>query len=243
MAHSKDLQARSKFNADKYFHAKVTIHCQYDRIVKIIKDKLNEEASVKFQETCFGNLVYNAANLQLCSQMLHQILLRQADFGSADEMWFNICGTTTRFGPQEFCFLTGLRMGNVAEKFNDISAKDEQPHLLNVIQTEGKLTQAALIDFFKSCSIEDVSDIVSLALLTFLHGVLIPGDGKSLVDNRFLYLCEDMNAWNAFPWGSLSYNKTIEFLGRAVPRGLLQKGKSMKTYALGGFPFAFQVIY
>ena len=95
MSHSKTLKASPKVPENWYFHAKVTVVCQYERIAGLIKQKLSEEAAAKFKETCFGKLVYNAPNFQLCSQLLHQILLQEANYGSADEMWFNLCETTT----------------------------------------------------------------------------------------------------------------------------------------------------
>src|SRR5262249_47847981 len=116
------------------------------------------------------------------------------------------------------------------------------PRLLKIVTTDGRLTQAALLDFFKSCSIQDINDIVALAFLTFLYGVLIPGGGRSIVDNRFLYLADDLKAWDNFPWGRLCYEKTKDSLSKAVPKGLLQKGR-VKTYTLGGFSYALQVFY
>ena len=88
------------------------------------------------------------------------------------------------------------------------------------IKVTGKVTQAALLDFFRSSSLESVDDAVATALLAFLYGVLIPGEGKNQVDIRFFHLAQDLAAWNAFPWGRLCYGKTIESLRKAVSKGL-----------------------
>src|SRR5262249_11737435 len=150
MTYLKTLKATPKFQSNCYFHAKVTVLSQYERIVKLIKHKLNDEATEKFKESCFGKLVYEDPNLQLCSQLVHQIMLREANCGSSEELWFNICGTTTRFGPQEFCLVTGLGWGDLDKQFAEIISKEDQPRLLKIVTTDGRLTQAALLDFFKS---------------------------------------------------------------------------------------------
>ena len=126
MSQSKTLKASPKVAENQYFHAKVTVACQYERIARLIKEKLSEEAAAKFKESCFGKLVYNSPNSQFCAQLVHQILLREADYGCADEMWFNLCGTTTCFGRREFCLVTGLAWGSLDEKYAEISSKEEQ---------------------------------------------------------------------------------------------------------------------
>ena len=231
----------SKLSPDNYFHAKVTLRSQYHRIVSQIKSKLTDSQADLFKTTCFGKLVYEAPDLKFNHQMVHQILLREADRGSGNEMWFNLCGKCARFGAEEFCLVTGLELGNAEEALDVLSAKEEEPRLLRVIPSKGKLTFGELLEFFKDCKLDDDNDMVSMALLAFVHGALNPHEAKTFVDKRVFHLAEDFEALNRFPWGSLCHSITLESLRKAVVKCLSQKGSS-KTYGLGGFPYAFQVI-
>ena len=245
----------SKLSEAKFFHAKVTLLSQYDRIVTQIKEKLTESQANLFKKSCFGCLVYEAPDLKFAPQLCHQILLREADCESirTDAMWFNLFGTSARFGPEEFSVITGLGLGDFKASMSELSSKGDEPRILSVFKPKGKLTYAGVLDCFKAKKVgedvavadQDVADkeMVSIALLAFLLGALIPREGKTFVDTCFLHLSEDVEAWNKFPWGSLCYSKTAESLQRAVPKGLLQKDKEWRTYSLGGFPYAFQVIH
>jgi hypothetical protein len=112
-----------------------------------------------------------------------------------------------------------------------------------------------LKDFFDTLDRMDRSvmpdeDVVKLALFYVLERFFMGRDKRRLINLDWLSLVDDMEQFNAYPWGSISYTETLDGLQSAL-RGRLdgyKKRKAIKPshdiekYHLKGCPYVFQVI-
>ncbi|CAL2229224.1 unnamed protein product [Prunus armeniaca] len=116
-----------------------------------------------------------------------------------------------QFTRQDFCLITGLRFGEVPE----VSSGEKEA--------------------FLRCTEED--DIYKLALVYFVELVVL-GRVKHLnINVNYLTLAEDLDAFNRYPWGSVSFDKTQDSLFSAPTKYMKSfeneegrgKGKSKVT--------------
>ncbi|XP_038685537.1 uncharacterized protein LOC119985333 [Tripterygium wilfordii] len=95
---------------------------------------------------------------------------------------------------------------------------------------------------FMQC--QDPEDVYKLALVYFVEYVLLGRDVKLLIDVDFLNLVDYVDEFNKYPWGTLSYKKTIQSLTNCLV-GRSDKFKAKQNdfewYNLLGFPWAFQL--
>ncbi|BBG93121.1 BURP domain-containing protein [Prunus dulcis] len=130
-------------------------------------------------------------------------------------------------------------------------------------RTSGKIfyrrgiTCNALEEAFLRCTEED--DIYKLALVYFAELVVLGRDKHLNINLNYLTLVEDLDAFNRYPWGSVSFDKTQDSLFSAPTKG---KGKSKVTgtsrrnekgkkdkhgeaqrsgWSFKGFTYAFQI--
>ncbi|KAF3456074.1 hypothetical protein FNV43_RR00717 [Rhamnella rubrinervis] len=87
--------------------------------------------------------------------------------------------------------------------------------------------------------LEYEDDFMRLALIYFLECGLLGKESQVRINLDYLSMVEDLNFFNQYSWGLVSYNATLRSLQKALDlhRGELNKSS---TYSLGGFPLAFQ---
>ena len=107
------------------------------------------------------------------------------------------------FGRREFCLITGFKSGIVSfRKFRegDICFRDrvfpekigryvKTIDLLSVIEDKERFTKLSDEDSIRVC------------LLLSLEAIFMGRELGSVVDDVLLRLVDDIEAWNAFPWG------------------------------------------
>ncbi|XP_060671927.1 uncharacterized protein LOC132803291 [Ziziphus jujuba] len=110
-----------------------------------------------------------------------------------------------------------------------------------LLEDRTDLKPPELARIFKGTHFVDDWDAVRIALLYFLvHGVL-GMDPRVQINRKFVDLVADIEVFNSYPWGFVSYKETIDSLHNAFHhRGCAVKNKS-QSYDLKGFPLAFQV--
>jgi hypothetical protein len=93
-------------------------------------------------------------------------------------------------------------------------------------------------------------DVVKLALYFVLERFLMGREKRRIINLEWLDIVDDLDQFNAYPWGSVVYAATIDSLGSAL-KGRLETFKKRKQkkpshevekYNLSGCPTAFQVI-
>ncbi|KAI5342070.1 hypothetical protein L3X38_009945 [Prunus dulcis] len=208
-----------------------------------IRAKLSAEQLEQFKTSCFGHLL-NIDKIQFSGQIVHGAVLRRVagqGVKDLDGLSFLLGCDVAQFTRQDFCLITGLRFGEVPEVSKEA---------------------------FLRCTEED--DIYKLALVYFTELVVLGRDKHLNINLNYLTLVEDLDAFNRYPWGSVSFDKTQDSLfsaptkyvksfenkegrgkGKSKVTGTSQrneKGKKDKHgeaqrsgWSFKGFTYAFQI--
>lgn len=159
-------------------------------------------------------------------------------------------GHTLHFGRPEFCLMTGLRFGSVsfelytsgALKFRDRVFPEKRGLIVTNLDLIGVIEDEE--QFRKLCD----EDAIRISLLLVLEVIFMGRLLTSQVDDTLMRLVENLEAWNAFPWGEHIWTHLYDQLHNVMDKHtdnhllvLKKNPKSVPTYTLSGFVFAFQV--
>ncbi|KAI5343095.1 hypothetical protein L3X38_010971 [Prunus dulcis] len=200
-----------------------------------IRAKLSAEQLEQFKTSCFGHLL-NIDKIQFSGQIVHGVVLRRVagqGVKNLDGLSFLIGCDVTQFTCQDFCLITGLRFGEVPEV---CSGESDEIRLQKRYFIDEGITCNALEEAFLRCTKED--DIYKLALVYFVELVVLGRDKHLNINLNYLTLVEDLDAFNRYSWGSVSFDKTQDSLFSAPTKYVKSfenedgrgKGKSF-TYA------------
>lgn len=237
-----------RISEEDRFPSKVVCMSRLSHAITNIKKKLNKQQMSLFEKSPFG-VFLSVKELQWAPQLVHQVLLRQV-VSPLDEvegrLVFNITEKRTVFSIREYNIITGLR----CHRLPDLKAllKDQKNRLVNTIfRGKQKITGHDLEKKFLNC--RHRQDTLKLALVYFVEFVLMGKEGKVFIDLDWLELVDDTEEFSKFPWGTLSFRRTVDSLngaliGRVEKYKLkVKQKKGMDFYALVGFPYAFQVSF
>ncbi|BBN70462.1 hypothetical protein Prudu_1481S000100, partial [Prunus dulcis] len=223
-----------------------------------LRAKLSAEQLEQFKTSCFGHLL-NIDKIQFSGQIVHGAVLRRVagqGVKDLDGLSFLLGCDVAQFTRQDFCLITGLRFGEVPEVS---SGESDGIRLRERYFIDEGITCNALEEAFLRCTEED--DIYKLALVYFAELVVLGRDKHLNINLNYLTLVEDLDAFNRYLWGSVSFDKTQDslFLHQQNGRG---KGKSKVTgtsrrnekgkkdkhreaqrsgWSFKGFTYAFQI--
>ncbi|KAL5760688.1 hypothetical protein ACOSQ2_019526 [Xanthoceras sorbifolium] len=199
-----------KTSEDCHFDAIIT-HRYHINTLGIIDDALSRindggEMIGEFVRSCFGHFLRMDRNMLFFGVLAHELLLREIwHYGPRDEMRFRLGQHTVRFSWVEFCLITGLKFGQVLntsvyvdvlggihsrifERRADVKVKDVKDRL--------ELGHHAAIP----------QNTLKISLILMLQNFLYDSDDKTSIPVWVLRLVEDLEAFNAFPWGSYIYS-------------------------------------
>ncbi|KAI3873739.1 hypothetical protein MKW92_008469, partial [Papaver armeniacum] len=209
------------------------IHC-YSKpsCIEDITKQLTTPYLKMFQDSCFGHLK-QMPKIKMHANVVLNVLLRRKylpkkDKEEVDSMSF-IIGVDQEicFGEREFALLSGL-------KFQGSEMIDHHPNGIRLMEVHfpGKngVTLEDLINKFHQ--LPQSLDKLKLGLLYIAEGVILGRRSDMNVDKGHFLLVDNLEEFNTYPWGKLSYKATVKSLIR------LSEGKSRNVY---GFPHVFQV--
>ncbi|CAL2229921.1 unnamed protein product [Prunus armeniaca] len=182
-----------------------------------------------------------------------------------DGLSFLIGCDVAQFTRQDFCLITWLRFGEVPEVS---SGESDEIRLQKKYFIDEGITCNALEEAFLRCTEED--DIYKLALIYFAELVVLGKDKHVNINLNYLNLVEDLDAFNRYPCGLVSFDKTQDNLFSAPTKYVKSfeneqgrgKGKSKVTgtsrrnekgkkdkhgevqrggWSFKGFTYAFQI--
>ncbi|BBN68936.1 hypothetical protein Prudu_651S000100 [Prunus dulcis] len=232
-----------------------------------LRAKLSAEQLEQFKTSCFGHLL-NIDKIQFSGQIVHGAVLRRVagqGVKDLDGLSFLLGCDVAQFTRQDFCLITGLRFGEVPEVS---SGESDGIRLRERYFIDEGITCNALEEAFLRCTEED--DIYKLALVYFAELVVLGRDKHLNINLNYLTLVEDLDAFNRYPWGSVSFDKTQDSLFSAPTKYVKSfenedgrgKGKSKVTgtsrrnekgkkdkhgeaqrsgWSFKGFTYAFQI--
>ncbi|KAD4585535.1 hypothetical protein E3N88_23136 [Mikania micrantha] len=231
-----------------YFDAKVSIRCHM-AIAKEIRDKLGPGStrSELFRSTCFGPWL----DVRCTSNDSHLVnLILQTQYlpsGNQNALFFLVGGWELRFGPEEFCLITGLRFVPLNQTHHWRQGMTNMTFRERVFGNVRAGLQVWDLKNVFSQFLDQSSDLdaVRLCLLMLLEVGFMGCESKSLVDLSLLQLVEDLDSWNAFPWGSYAWKATYEQLHDALAKRSARLTCIPTTqqfrYLLHGFIWAFKI--
>lgn len=171
--------------------------------------EVDAEQLEQFKTSCFGHLL-NIDKIQFSGQIVHGVVLRRVagqGVKDLDGLSFLIGCDVAQFTRQDFCLITGLRFGEVPEVSSGESA---EIRLQKRYFIDEGITCSALEEAFMRCTEEN--DIYKLALVYFAELVVLGRDKHLNINVNYLTLVEDLDAFNRYPWGSVSFDKTQDSL-------------------------------
>ncbi|KAI5343286.1 hypothetical protein L3X38_011162 [Prunus dulcis] len=174
-----------------------------------IRAKLSAEQLEQFKTSCFCHLL-NIDKIQFSGQIVHGAVLRRVagqGVKDLDGLSFLLGCDVAQFTRQDFCLITGLRFGEVPEVS---SGESDEIRLQERYFIDEGITCNALEEAFLRCTEED--DIYKLALVYFAELVVLGRDKHLNINLNYLTLVEDLDAFNRYPWGSVSFDKTQDSL-------------------------------
>ena len=228
--------------------------------ITTIKAKFNTQQLQRFEGSCFGHLLL-IEDLKWNSQIVHGLLMRKADPKTVTQVngiKFIVGNKLIQFTAQQFCLITGLRFGKLP--FIPKATNENCSLKRKYFSSNKPATLSDLHTAFIECT--DDEDALKLGMVYFANFVLLGTEKHVLIDMRYLKLAEDLEEFDKYPWGAVSYAMTNASLLRAVcaeyqrvkvpqkrkmPK---QRGKRTQTrmrsgrpreYIIRGFGFALQV--
>ncbi|KAF3433592.1 hypothetical protein FNV43_RR24694 [Rhamnella rubrinervis] len=221
------------------------IQCIQDIDRKFVQDpdhpsRIKARQRKKFEESCFGTLFLRMHNIVLNAGIIHNMIARQAESLNEGAMEFNFNGNGAIFTRKEFGIITGLKMENTLDiqppPYSDRIRNTYFGHIHKIKNRDVR----NVFMHIKQNRLEYEDDFVRLALIYFLECGLLGKESQVCMNLDYLSMLEDLNYFNQYSWGLVSYNATLISLHKALDLHHEELNKS-STYSLGDFPLAFQV--
>ncbi|KAK3193070.1 hypothetical protein Dsin_024380 [Dipteronia sinensis] len=142
------------------------------------------------------------------ASIVHRLLLHELHHdGPEDEMRFMLGPHSVRFSKVEFCPITRLKFGVIPDtrRYEMVQTGIHQRYFGGVADMDYEHLRAVLrIGIF-----EQQYDVMKLCLLYMLNKILMGLDEREKVPLWQTRLVEDLNAFDAFPWGAHVYRQSI----------------------------------
>ncbi|CAL2238971.1 unnamed protein product [Prunus armeniaca] len=182
--------------------------------ITTIKAKFNTQQLQRFEGSCFGHLLL-IEDLKWNSQVVHGLLMRKADPKTVTQVngiKFIVGNKLIQFTAQHFCLITGLRFGKLP--FIPKATNENCSLKRKYFSSNKPPTLLDLHTAFIECTDDD--DALKLGMVYFAIFVLLGTEKHVLIDMCYLKLAEDLEEFDKYPWGAVSYAMTNASLLRAV---------------------------
>ncbi|XP_076920834.1 uncharacterized protein LOC143582070 [Bidens hawaiensis] len=232
-----------------YYDAEVHIRCHMT-VARDIRDRLGPGSarSELFRATCFGPWL-DVRSTSNETHLVHLMLQTQyIQAGIHNALYFHVGGRELRFGPEEFCLITGLQFIPHHRRQHSIQ---ERPGVTFKERVFGRVQASLKVSDLKTvfnCSLDQLSDLdaVRICLLMLLEVGFMGGQSKLVLDPTLLQLVEDLDSWNSYPWGShiwkVVYGQLHNALATRSARFASIPTTRHRRYSLHGFIWAFKVL-
>ncbi|GJY26697.1 phospholipase-like, aminotransferase-like mobile domain protein [Tanacetum coccineum] len=213
--------------------------------------RLNEDRRTLFKTTSFGpwlDIIY----VENDDGMIHYVLQKQccSDDDNFDlPLIYHVNGHSLHFGRCEFCLFIGFEFGSIS--FHEYRNGDIPFH--NRLFPEKIGYAVKIINLFSLFDDEEKfsklsdKDAIRLCLLLSLKVIFMGRELVSVVDDVYLRMVNDLDAWNSFPWGEHIWRQLYDSIRNVSSKhklehlaGLKRNPNHVPSYSLTGFLFAFK---
>ncbi|KAI9174631.1 hypothetical protein LWI28_020358 [Acer negundo] len=208
------LKDSLKTPEEERYSGKITRHDHFDDLTDIdnalnkVPEHLAIEERRRYTESCSGHLLRMDRGMKFSAGIVHRLLIHELHHdGPEDEMRFLLGRHSVRFSKVEFCLITGLKFGELP----DTSTYDMVENGIHQRYFEGRdeVEYAELKAVLRIGVFSEQYDAVKLCLLYMLNWILIGLDEREKVPVWQFRLVEDLDAFDAFPWGAHVYRRSI----------------------------------
>ncbi|KAL6532112.1 hypothetical protein OROGR_014082 [Orobanche gracilis] len=195
---------------DEYHKVQMTMKEDFIEVIRCRLESSGEEAVEGLRASAFGNYLKYKDHITKSQKCICYVVSRQVEgVPDPDEnaMWFKLNEEIIRFSKVEFAFVTGLRFGT--SQFNPYEDHDiPETSLYTRLFKNEKITSINLWNLFKSKDfhIENAADCIKLCKVIIAAHVVLGNDPCNWkIPDWVWVLVEDEQAWDRFPWGSMSF--------------------------------------
>ncbi|PWA38169.1 phospholipase-like protein [Artemisia annua] len=214
------------------FDAKITVRSRLDNLTNI-RALLNVKRSNLFRTTVFGQWLdippYSPDN-HLYDYFYQNAVSVPEIIDSCPPLRFKIGDNVLDFGREQFCLVTGFRLGQVAKEETDIGrivrGIPYSPFLDRLFPklkstNKKRIKGQELLTLMNSGPVWDSLldvDAVRVCLLVIATCVFIGREPRFYIPDHMLKMIEDLSVWNEYPWGEYMwahlYKRTVNVVLR-----------------------------
>ncbi|GMN70236.1 hypothetical protein TIFTF001_039280 [Ficus carica] len=175
-------------------------------------------------------------------QIFHNIAMRlMSHRGMGDALCFRLGEAVGRFSINEFCLITGLNCVG-----STLLPVVESRLITRYFSTLRGVSRENLEVQMSNAKFDNDDDAVKLSLLYIMFSIPLSNASAVKIGPQFFALADDLDAFNSFPWGVLSWEATRAAICHTVDNRMSSKKRPLKKnatfhYSLPGFPHALLV--
>jgi len=135
------------------------------------------------------------------------LLRRVTNDKKMHEIWFRVNDKHVCFGLIEFALIMGLNCSAYPHesKLNKVLRKGENFHFK--VTKNKNITSTKLISLIKSNKLNKEQKL-KCSLVWFVHSMLLAHDRSKIVDSNHIKMADDLDFFNSYPWGKVSFDLT-----------------------------------
>lgn len=197
--------------------------------------QMSPTVRAKFNNTCFGHYL-NIVSTICDSLLLHGIALTQIPTDTPQEgISYQIGHNKVTFTPTDFCLISGLKFGVTTGRWNKTVNSFKNRLFPNVDKVKVGDVQSI---FESDWSKYDDDDVVRICLITMIERCFKGSQKSTPVDSKIIDLVDNLEQFNAYPWGSYFWDPLYKNLNNMCHRHRQDK----MGYGIAGPMWAFKVI-
>ncbi|GMN48254.1 hypothetical protein TIFTF001_017424 [Ficus carica] len=175
-------------------------------------------------------------------QVFHNIVMRLTTHSAmGDALWFELGEDLVRFSINEFCLITGLNC------VGSTHLPVVESRLMSKYFPDVRGVTREFLELQMSNSkFDNDDDAVKLSLLYIVFSIPLSNASSVKIDPKYFALADNLDAFNEFPWGVLSWEATRTAICSTVENRISSKRGPKKNidksrYSVAGFPQALLV--
>jgi hypothetical protein len=175
-------------------------------------------------------------------QVFHNIVMRLTDHSAmGDALWFEVGEELGRFSINEFCLITGMKC--VGPTHIPVV---ERRLITRYFPTLTGVSREHLELQLSNANFDTDDDAVKLSLLYLMFSIPLSNANSVKIDPKFFSLADNLDDFNDFPWGVLSWEATRNAICNTVENRVSSKRRLFKKtdkvhYSVAGFPHALLI--
>ncbi|GMN38294.1 hypothetical protein TIFTF001_007533 [Ficus carica] len=176
-------------------------------------------------------------------EVFHNIVMRLTDHSKmSDALWFELGEDLGRFSINEFCLITGMKCVGSTH----LPLVVETRLITRYFSTLRGVSRENLELQISNANFDNDDNAVKLSLLYIIFCIPLSNANSVKIDPKFFALADNLDDFNDFPWGVLSWEATRAAICNTVENRMSSKRRPLKKsdkvhYNIAGFPHALLV--